>query len=104
MSMGLSGAGLHIKVFGSFLHCAALALNLSFSLDVAWETLDVKSSSATSLGLQGASLRVLGSRAPRPGLWAFNTKWAETSYFGPHTYIWENNATVVNLYNNLNLV
>ena len=33
-----------------------------------WETLDVKSSSATSLGLQGASLRVLGNRAPRPGL------------------------------------
>ena len=49
-----------------------------------WETLDVKSSSATSLGLQGASLRVLGNRAPRPGLWALNTKWAGTSDFGPH--------------------
>ena len=49
-----------------------------------WETLDVKSSSATSLGLQGASLRVLGNRAPQPGLWALNTKWAGTSDFGPH--------------------
>ena len=86
MGMGLSGAGLHIKVFGSFLPYAALALNLSFSLDVVWETLDVKSSSATSLGLQGALLCVLGNRVPRPGFWALNTKWAGTSDFGPHIY------------------
>ena len=30
------------------------------------------------------SLRVLSIRAPRPGLWAFNTKWAGTSDFRPH--------------------
>ena len=33
------------------------------------------------------SLRVLGNRAPRPGLWALNTKWAGTSDFGPHSTI-----------------
>ena len=36
----------------------------------------------------GLSSYVLGSRASRLELWALNVKWAGTSNFGPHNYIY----------------
>ena len=52
---------------GSFLPCTALVLSLSFSSGVFYEMLDVRSSSAISLGFLGASLHVLGG-------WALSTR------------------------------
>ena len=65
-SMGLSGTGLHIMVLAVFslvllLYCSCIEFVLFFRRF--HETLDVRSSSAISLGLQGASLRVLGGWA-----------------------------------------
>ena len=40
-----------------------------------------------SWAVKGFSLYLLGSRAPRLGLWALNVKWVEISNFRPHKHI-----------------
>ena len=78
--MGLSGDGLHIKVLAAF----SPVLNLSFPLGVLRDV-----GHRVVLGhilgpFKELLLCVPEDRAPRPGLWALNVKWAGIPIFRPH--------------------